>query len=497
MFTIYSLFSFVFFCAVFFFCSTFFYFFLFFSHFRCACVSNDMLRLRVRKKKKKRDDDDVNDDVNDARRKKKEETNERRDAFFGRRRVRRDTADEKKKKNKRNATMMSWKDVVALMVLLIFFLFVFSLYAREPTKKRTSSSSSSSSRGGGGGGGGAPKVIAIGDIHGDEDVLRRLLFATGATDKVLGEDVRWMRERNERTILVQTGDVVDRGRDSIGSFKFIRDIRNQALMSSSSGDGEDDVDKRQVRLLVGNHELMAIQADYRFIAKEELVALGEAQMDKYGEQEKIHPDSTIGTKALQKVGLLKWKKLFAPNEAFGKEIREFGSVVTVAGEGNCKSAFAHAGVLPEHLREMKIRSEDYDNNDANKKSLDKIINEHYRNSSKGVQMSGNNWQERSQLPGWINGGDGVFWTREPPDASEINGGCDKIKEIVEMLGVKRMVIGHTVQWQGMNSICGGKLVLIDSGMSYAYGGSRREAFVCEGVNGVPMAVDVHGKIRRI
>ena len=463
---------------------------------RRAGASNDMLRLRVRTKKKNRDDDD---DVNDARKKKKEETSERRDAFFGRR-VRRDTADEKKKKNKRNATM-SWKDVVALMVLLIFFLFVFSLYAREPTKKRTSSSSSSSissSRGGGGGGGGgAPKVIAIGDIHGDEDVLRRLLFATGATDKVLGEDVRWMRERNEKTILVQTGDVVDRGRDSIGSFKFIRDIRNQALMSSSSGDGEDDVDKRQVRLLVGNHELMAIQADYRFIAKEELVALGEAQMDKYGEQEKIHPDSTIGTKALQKVGLLKWKKLFAPNEAFGKEIREFGSVVTVAGEGNCKSAFAHAGVLPEHLREMKIRSEDYDNNDENKKSLDKIINEHYRNSSKGVQMSGNNWQERSQLPGWINGGDGVFWTREPPDASEINGGCDKIKEIVEMLGVKRMVIGHTVQWQGMNSICGGKLVLIDSGMSYAYGGSRREAFVCEGVNGVPMAVDVHGKIRRI
>lgn len=112
-------------------------------------------------------------------------------------------------------------------------------------------------------------------------------------------------------------------------------------------------------------------------------------------------------------------------------------------------------------------------------------------------MSGNSWQERSQLPSWINGGDGVFWTREPPNASETNGGCDKIKEIVDLLGVKRMVIGHTVQWQGMNSICGGKLVLIDSGMSYAYGGRKREAFVCEGVNGVPMAVDTNGKSRRI
>ena len=118
-------------------------------------------------------------------------------------------------------------------------------------------------------------------------------------------------------------------------------------------------------------------------------------------------------------------------------------------------------MLPEHLKEMKIRSEDYDNtDDSGLKSLDKVINEHYRNSSKGVQMSGNSWQERSRLPSWINGGDGVFWTREPPDASETNGGCDKIKKIVDLLGVKRMVIGHTVQWQGMNSICGGKLVLI-------------------------------------
>ena len=172
-------------------------------------------------------------------------------------------------------------------------------------------------------------------------------------------------------------------------------------------------------------------------------------------------------------------------------------MITTAGEGNCKSAFAHAGVLPEHLREMKIRSEDYENDDKRKSTLVKVINEHYRNSSKGVQMSGNSWQERRQLPSWINGGNGVFWTREPPDASETNGGCEKIKKIVDLLGVERMVIGHTVQWQGMNSICDGKLVLIDSGMSYAYGGRKREAFVCEGVNGVPMAVDTNRKSRRI
>ena len=391
------------------------------------------------------------------------------------------TTRSRRSRRTKTTTTTTGRDVVAVAVVLAFFLSLLRLSVR-PTRRNDHRREA--------------KVIAIGDVHGDEDVLRRLLFATGVTNKVFGDDVKWMRERNEKVVLVQTGDVVDRGKDSIGSFKFIRDIREQTLANGDDRD-EDDIDERQVRLLVGNHELMAIQADYRFIAKEELLALGETHMEKYGEQEKIHPDSTIGTKALQKVGLLKWKKIFGPEEPFGKEIREFGSVITTAGEGNCKSAFAHAGVLPEHLREMKIRSEDYENDDKRKSTLVKLINEHYRNSSKGVQMSGNSWQERSQLPSWINGGNGVFWTREPPDASETNGGCEKIKKIVDLLGVKRMVIGHTVQWQGMNSICDGKLVLIDSGMSYAYGGRQREAFVCKGVNGVPMAIDVNGKSRRI
>jgi hypothetical protein len=198
--------------------------------------------------------------------------------------------EEEEKKQKRWFDFK--KDVVAIGILICFFLFVVSLYFKEPrgqkvfVKTKTEKNKKRLKT----------KVIAIGDVHGDEDVLRRLLFATGATDKVLGEDVKWVKERNERTVLVQTGDVVDRGKDSIGSFTFIRDIRAQVLVP---GD-EDDVDRRQIRLLVGNHELMAIQADYRFVAKEELVALGEAQMEKYGEQEKIHPDSTIGKKALQK-----------------------------------------------------------------------------------------------------------------------------------------------------------------------------------------------------
>ena len=95
-------------------------------------------------------------------------------------------------------TTTTGRDVVAVAVVLAFFLSLLRLSVR-PTRRNDHRREA--------------KVIAIGDVHGDEDVLRRLLFATGVTDKVFGDDVKWMRERNEKVVLVQTGDVVDRGKD--------------------------------------------------------------------------------------------------------------------------------------------------------------------------------------------------------------------------------------------------------------------------------------------
>ena len=202
------------------------------------------------KRGKKKQGNDFDDDDQKKEKEKDDDRMRRRDAF-GRKRKK------KRRKSRKDGSLL--KDVVAIGNFNLFFpLRVLSLYFKEPRGQRVFVKTTTENKRA------RTKVIAIGDVHGDEDVLRRLLFATGATDKVLGEDVKWVKERNERTVVVQAGDVVDRGKDSIGSFTFIRDIRAQVLVP---GD-EYDVDRRQIRLLVGNHELMAIQADYRFIAKE-------------------------------------------------------------------------------------------------------------------------------------------------------------------------------------------------------------------------------------
>ena len=48
--------------------------------------------------------------------------------------------------------------------------------------------------------------------------------------------------------------------------------------------------------------------------------------------------------------------------------------------------------------------------------------------------------------------------------------CAAVTEALAGLGVQRMVVGHTVQGQGITSACGEALWRIDVGLSRHYGG---------------------------
>jgi len=100
-----------------------------------------------------------------------------------------------------------------------------------------------------------PIIIAIGDIHGDFELLIDLL----KKDSLIKENItanygyEWIAEN---TILVQTGDQIDRaGRGSIHEdedsdiniLKLMTDLHKQALKKNS-----------QVISLLGNHEIMNV-----------------------------------------------------------------------------------------------------------------------------------------------------------------------------------------------------------------------------------------------
>ena len=87
--------------------------------------------------------------------------------------------------------------------------------------------------------------IVIGDIHGELYGLQQILQNAGLMDangKWIGND----------SILIQTGDVIDRGPHSLESVALLKSLQKEAPKGS-------------VVRLFGNHELMALQHVWRYM----------------------------------------------------------------------------------------------------------------------------------------------------------------------------------------------------------------------------------------
>ncbi|TPX47469.1 hypothetical protein SeMB42_g00708 [Synchytrium endobioticum] len=69
----------------------------------------------------------------------------------------------------------------------------------------------------------------------------------------------------------------------------------------------------------------------------------------------------------------------------------------------------------------------------------------------------------------VFGGEGPTWYREYAQADEKTI-CPQLKEALNTLGARRMVIGHTPQLDGIKSRCRGRVIIIDTGISSVYGG---------------------------
>ena len=93
----------------------------------------------------------------------------------------------------------------------------------------------------------ATRRIIVGDIHGQLDALIEILRHAGVIDG----DHAWVAGN---TILIQTGDVIDRGPDSLGAVTLLRTLQHQAVAHGS----------RVIRCC-GNHELMLLQRDHSYV----------------------------------------------------------------------------------------------------------------------------------------------------------------------------------------------------------------------------------------
>ena len=254
-----------------------------------------------------------------------------------------------------------------------------------------------------------PRVVAIGDLHGDLEAARVALRLGGAID----EEDRWI---GEDLVVVQTGDILDRGDRERAIMDLFQRLKEEAGQAGGA-----------VYVLNGNHELMNAYADLRYVTEGGFA-------DFEGIVDTDPADSVLSSFELAQRARV---AAFRPGGPMARLLAE-GTFEVILGN----SLFVHGGILPEHIDYGLERMED---------EVRAWLN------------------DEAPQPDWIRGDRSPVWTRlysSDPDLSA----CDTLSIVLDRLGVQRMVVGHTVQTTGITSFCGGRVWCIDVGMAAHYGG---------------------------
>ena len=99
-------------------------------------------------------------------------------------------------------------------------------------------------------------IIAIGDIHADLSSAKKVF----ALAKVTDQEGNWILKN---AIVVQTGDLTDRGPDGEPLLEWIRQLEDAAPKFNS-----------QFIVLLGNHESMNLMGDWRYVSQGDVDGFG-------------------------------------------------------------------------------------------------------------------------------------------------------------------------------------------------------------------------------
>lgn len=256
------------------------------------------------------------------------------------------------------------------------------------------------------------RIVAFGDVHGDLEVTRDALRLAGATD----ENDRWI---GGKLVVVQTGDQLDRGDEE----QAILDLFERLRIESRAAGGA-------FHALLGNHELMNPRGDLRYVTQGGFADFEDAV--DYDPADSLlaafEPYQRARMAALMPGG--PYAMLLAQRQ-----------VILQLGE----NVFVHGGVLPDHV--------EY--------GIDSI------NSDAQAWLRGEG--ERTVV---LQGSDSPQWTRlysREPDSIA----CATLEVALTALGASRMIVGHTIQDDGIASACDGRAWRVDVGMAAYYDGSAQ------------------------
>lgn len=334
------------------------------------------------------------------------------------------------------------------------------------------------------------RLVAVGDVHGDFDDFSLILKRTGLVD----DQNHWA---SGNATLVQTGDLLDRGPKGSEAMDLLMNLEKEAATNGG-----------RVVPLLGNHEVMNILGDLRYVTPETYAAFADSESEKrrkaaYQEyaawfarrakwlaaiKQPMLPGTEEGWMAEHPPGFLEYRVAFSLDGKYGKWIRQHAAVVETGG-----IIFLHGGISPNliSLPLAKINSQvrqEIEEFDKTKQDLvsRKVILPFFTIREIVVAVQLELMGERSaetppdadyhnrlvRLLGFNNWlcmrDDGPLWFRGYDQWSEQEGE-QQIDKVLATYNASHIVVAHTVQKMGhIRSRFSGKVFLIDTGMLSTY-----------------------------
>ena len=252
----------------------------------------------------------------------------------------------------------------------------------------------------------AERVVAIGDLHGDMAAVQGAFRLAGAVD----EQDKWI---GGKLVVVQTGDVIDRGDDDKRILDWLERVQGEAKAAGG-----------ELILLYGNHELMNVQGDFRYVTPGGFSAFGGGG-----------PMVQVGDAPAEQAGR---RLAFLPGGSYAKKLAQNHLLFVRVG----RSVFVHGGILPKHAR-MGLPAMD---------------------AAVATWLQGGNKSGEAQ----IAAEDSPVWARAFSDKPKPSD-CVELDKTLQLLDADQLVMGHTVH-KHIECACDCKAWTIDVGMSRFYKG---------------------------
>jgi hypothetical protein len=249
-------------------------------------------------------------------------------------------------------------------------------------------------------------LVALSDIHGQYGVFVTLL----KNNKIIDDQNNWIFGSGH---LLINGDVFDRGNRVTESLWLIFKLEHQAAALGG-----------KVHLLLGNHEIMVLNNDLRYI------------------------DPKYNTNA-RRLGS-NYDQLYSPNTIIGKWLRTKPVIVKIND-----MVFNHAGISSEFLM-RKLNAET-----VNRLFLEKIID------------ADSEMIDKDPLLDFLTGSDGPVWHRGYFDDNDFN--LTKTNQILNYFNSEHIIVGHTTM-EHILFLFDQKIIAIDAGIKY---GDAGEVLICK------------------